>query len=263
MPRPCFISSSQVATEVISSTRALHVPDEGLPRDVVGLLLRRRAVHHGEGGRLGVHACGRRASCSAGAPRGRGRSGASTSSGGERHAERAEAEAELAHHRWPSSLPVAPKIGGCGRLQRLRQHAPARHRPVACRRTRARRSSSSRRCGSTASFHMARVSSGWMPKPSISRRVARAAGAEVDAAVGEQVEHRGRLGRAHGVVVRLRREPHAVADAQLLRARGDGAVEHLGVRAVASTPRGSGARPSRSAWKPILSPSTACSSVFL
>ncbi len=40
----------------------------------------------------------------------------------------------------------------------------------------------------------------------------RAAGAEVDAAVGDQVEHGGRLGRAHRVVVGLRAKPHAVAD---------------------------------------------------
>ena len=60
----------------------------------------------------------------------------------------------------------------------------------------------------------------------------RAAGAELDAAVAQEVEHRDRLGRADRMVVRLRQEAHAVADADVLGARGDRAVEDLGVRAV-------------------------------
>ena len=60
----------------------------------------------------------------------------------------------------------------------------------------------------------------------------RAAGAEVDPAVGDEVEHRDRLGGADRVVVRLRQQTHAVPDADVLGARGDRAVEHLGVRAV-------------------------------
>ena len=56
--------------------------------------------------------------------------------------------------------------------------------------------------------------------------------AEVDPAVREQVEHRGRLGRAHGMVVGARAEAHAVANANVLGARGDCTVEHLGIRAV-------------------------------
>src|SRR5262249_30104765 len=58
------------------------------------------------------------------------------------------------------------------------------------------------------------------------------AGAEVDAPVGDQVEHRDRLGGAHGVVVRLRHQAHAVAEAHVRGAGRDRAVEHLGVGAV-------------------------------
>jgi hypothetical protein len=60
----------------------------------------------------------------------------------------------------------------------------------------------------------------------------RAPGAELDPAVGDQVEDGHRLGRADGVVVRPGQQPHAVADADVLRAGGDGAVQHLGVGAV-------------------------------
>ena len=60
----------------------------------------------------------------------------------------------------------------------------------------------------------------------------RAPGAELDAPVGDQVEHRRGLGGANGVVVRLGQQAHAVAEAHVLRLQRDGAVEHLGVRAV-------------------------------
>ena len=60
----------------------------------------------------------------------------------------------------------------------------------------------------------------------------RAAGAELDPTAGDQVEHRRRLGRAHGMVVRLGQQAHAVAEAHVLRLHRDGAVEHLGVRAM-------------------------------
>src|SRR5207249_7121395 len=60
----------------------------------------------------------------------------------------------------------------------------------------------------------------------------RATGAELDAPVAEQVEDRRRLRGAHGVVVRLRHQPHAVADPQVLGLGRDGAIEDLGVRAV-------------------------------
>ena len=59
-----------------------------------------------------------------------------------------------------------------------------------------------------------------------------AAGAHVDPALGEQVEDRHRLGRAHRVVVGLGHQAHAVAEADVLGAGRDGAVEDLGVRAV-------------------------------
>ena len=60
----------------------------------------------------------------------------------------------------------------------------------------------------------------------------RATGAELDAAVADQIEHGDALGGAHRMVVRLGQQAHAVADADVLRDRGDVAVEHLGVRAV-------------------------------
>jgi len=60
----------------------------------------------------------------------------------------------------------------------------------------------------------------------------RAARAEVDAAVREEIEHRGRLGTADRVVVRRGEEAHAVPDADVLGTRRDRAVEHFGVRAV-------------------------------
>ena len=54
----------------------------------------------------------------------------------------------------------------------------------------------------------------------------------IDPAVGDEVEHGHRLGGAHRVVVGLRHQADTEAEAHPLRLRGDGAVEHLGVRAV-------------------------------
>ena len=56
--------------------------------------------------------------------------------------------------------------------------------------------------------------------------------AHVDPTLRQEVEHRHRLRRAHGVVVRLGHEADAVAEADVLGPRCDGAVEDLGVRAV-------------------------------
>jgi hypothetical protein len=52
---------------------------------------------------------------------------------------------------------------------------------------------------------------------------------ELDATVGEQVEHGDRLRGADRMVVRLREQPHAVADADVLGAGRDRAVEDLRV----------------------------------
>ena len=60
----------------------------------------------------------------------------------------------------------------------------------------------------------------------------RPARSEVDPSVRDQVEDGHRLGRAHGVVVGLGHQAHAVPDADALGAGGDGPVEDFGVRAV-------------------------------
>ena len=56
-------------------------------------------------------------------------------------------------------------------LQRLRVHAALRHRPVLAVELVLVVASRCRRCGSSASSHISRVSCGSMPKPSISARV--------------------------------------------------------------------------------------------
>ena len=86
------------------------------------------------------------------------------------------------------------------------------------------------------------VPDGLLPHPAALARVdaealelgpgRRAAGPEVHPSAREQVEDGHRLGRADGVVVRLGHEPDAVAEPDALGTRRDGAVEHLGVRAV-------------------------------
>jgi hypothetical protein len=59
------------------------------------------------------------------------------------------------------------------------------------------------------------------------------AGAELDAAVGEQVEHGDALGDAGRVVVLRRQVDDAVAEADALRALAAGREEDLGSRGVA------------------------------
>ena len=154
-----------------------------------------------------------------------------TSSGGTPTANEHSPRPSSPTWRWPSSDDVAPQIGGCGswsglgctRRFGIDQCSPSNSYSsfgpaaddVADRLLPHLRASRAGRCRS--------------PRARPRRR---AAGAEVDAAVGDEVEHGDRLGRAHRVVVRLRHEPHAVAEPHALGLRGDGAVEHLGVRAV-------------------------------
>ena len=146
--------------------------------------------------------------------------------------------------RWPSSLDVAPQIGGCGFCSGL---------------------GSTRRCGidqylpsneyssfvqqpttwPIASCHISRVSPGSIAEALELGTRRRTSGAEVDASVADQVEDGDRLGGAHRVVVRLRHEPDAVPEpdpfglARRSRRRAPRGWSS------ASTPRGSGARPSR------------------
>ena len=59
-----------------------------------------------------------------------------------------------------------------------------------------------------------------------------ASGAEVTPPVAEDVQHRGALGNPHRMVVLRRQQRHGVADADVLCALRNGAVQHLRRRAV-------------------------------
>ena len=151
-----------------------------------------------------------------------------------RHAdrERAQPEAELA------DLPV-PVVGAGGApdrrvrlLDRLRAARAAAASTSARPRTRRCRWSSSRRRGRWPPATCRASSAGIDAEALELGAGGRATGAEVDAAVGDEVEHGHRLGRAHRVVVRLGHQPHAEAEAHPLGLGGDGAVEHLRVGAV-------------------------------
>jgi hypothetical protein len=56
--------------------------------------------------------------------------------------------------------------------------------------------------------------------------------AEIDASLRDEIEDGGGLGGADGMVVGLGHKAHAVTEPDVLGARGNSAVEHLGVRAV-------------------------------
>ena len=86
---------------------------------------------------------------------------------------------------------------------------------------------------SSPSSHCSRLMSGSMPKPAelgLARRLTRA---ELDPAVGHEVEHRHPLGRAGRVVEAGRGEDDPVAEADVLRALAAGGQEDLGRRRVA------------------------------
>ena len=99
------------------------------------------------------------------------------------------------------------------------------------------------------------VPDGLLPHPAALGRVdaealelgprGRAAGAQVDPAPREQVEHGHRLRRPHGVVVRLGHEAHAVAEPDPLGARRRWRRREPRGSSSASTPARSGAPPSR------------------
>ena len=95
------------------------------------------------------------------------------------------------------------------------------------------------------SSHIARFSVGSTRKPPSSASRRRLAGAEVDPAARDEVERRDALGDPRRVVERRRRLHDAVTEADALRALRHRGEEHLGRARVASTPRGSGARPPR------------------
>ena len=154
-----------------------------------------------------------------------------TSDGRQADGERAQAQAEVAH------LGVALVAGGGapqGRvrlLPRLGLHPAPGHLPVLALEL-------VLLVGPAAHD----VADGLLPHLSALGRVdaealelgpgGRPAGAHVDPSLREQVEHGHRLRRPHRMVVGLGHEAHAVAEADALGARRDGAVEHLGVRAV-------------------------------
>ena len=133
--------------------------------------------------------------------------------------------------RWPSSELVAPQIGGCGcwigfgctRRGGIDQCSPSNSYSSLVQQP---------TTWPIASCHIA-ARLGRVDAEALELGPGGgAAGAEVDPPVGDEVEHGDRLGGAHRVVVRLRHEPHAEAEPHPLGLRGDGAVEHLGVRAV-------------------------------
>ena len=112
---------------------------------------------------------------------------------------------------------------GCTRRRGICQYSPANsyssfvQHPTMC---------------SIASCHMRRLSPGSTPKPSSSARVAERPVPRSTRPVREQVEHGHRLRRPHRMVVGLGHQAHAVAEPDALGPRRDGAVEHLGIRAV-------------------------------
>ena len=201
-------------------------------RSPTASLVGRRAQGHREGRRLsftnvpiGCVAAGR-------PPRGRCRSCASPPRAARPTANEHSPRPSSPTWRWPSSLLVAPQSGGCGLL------AAAWAAPGASASASARPSNSYSSLVQQpttcpiASGHISRVWCGSMPKPSSSARVDDRPVPKSTRPFGDQVEHGGRLGRAHRVVVGLGHEPHAVAEPDALGLRGDRAVEHLGVRAV-------------------------------
>ncbi len=147
------------------------------------------------------------------------------------HAERQETEAHLPDDAMGLGAARGPPEGRMRVLPRLREHPTPGHRPVLAL-----------ELVLVVGPASDDVRHRFLPHPPGlvgldaealelgSRR--RAPGAELDPSPGDEVEHRGRLGRADGMVVGLRREAHAVAEAHALGQGGDGAVEHLGVRAV-------------------------------
>ena len=154
-----------------------------------------------------------------------------TSSGGDADRERAQPEAQLAHLSMAVLAARRAPDRRVGLLDRLGLHPALRHRQCSPSNS----YSSLVQHPTTwpmASCHMARVWRGVDAEALELGAGRRPAGAEVDPAVGDEVEHRHRLRRAHGMVVGLRHEPHAEAEPHALGAGGDGAVEHLGVRAV-------------------------------
>ncbi len=132
---------------------------------------------------------------------------------------------------WPSSLVVAPQIGGCGCCNGFGCTRRSAHRPVLAVERIALVGPRTDDVLDRFAPHLARVLRVDAESFELDAR-RRAAGAHVDAAVAQQVEHRDRLRRPHRMVVRLRHQTHAVAEPHLRRAARDRAVEHLGVRAV-------------------------------
>ena len=134
--------------------------------------------------------------------------------------------------RWPSSRRRGAPQRRVRLLHRLGLHPARRHLPVLAVEGRTRRSVQQPTTDSMASCHicarLVRVDAEAL-QLGAGRR---APGADVDAPVGDEVEHGDRLGRADRVVVRLGHQPHAVAEPDALGPRRDRAVEHLRVRAV-------------------------------
>ena len=95
----------------------------------------------------------------------------------------------------------------------------------------------------TASSHISRFVARSISKPASSMSLRRLAGAELDAAVGHEVERGDALGDAGRVVVAGQRGDDAVAEADVLGALAGARRGTPRARTSGCTPRGSGARP--------------------
>ncbi len=116
-------------------------------------------------------------------------------------------------------------------LQRLRVHAPRRHLPVLTVERVLVVGPDADDVLQRLVPHLARLVRVETEALDLGAR-RRAAGPELDPAVAHEVEHGDALGSTDRVVVRLRQQANAVADAQVLGHRRDVAVQHLGIRAV-------------------------------
>ena len=162
---------------------------------------------------------------------------------------------------WPSSLVVAPHSGGCGCCSGLgwtRRRGICQYFPENSVYSLVQQPTT----WPIASCHIG-AALGRVDAESLELGPGgRAPGAHVHPAAREQVEHRHRLGRAHRMVVRLGHEPHAVAQANPLRARRRWRRRAPRDWSSGSTPPRSGARPSRRRPTRSGRPAIACSSVF-
>ena len=154
---------------------------------------------------------------------------------------------------WPSSLVVAPQIGGCGFCSGFGLHAPLRHRPVLALELVLVVGPAADDVLDRLAPHLARLVR-VDAEPFELDAGRRAAGAEVDATVAEQVEHRDGLRGAHRMVVGLRHQAGRRSRGACSRSAPRSRRTAPRGSSSASTPRGSGARRSRTRGSRARSP---------